>query len=165
MYYNIKENKKGVEMFLIFNKQFRAEEKFFNEIAKKIKTTKTLHNVDASGWECYQLDSIDVHFQMVGDRILRVLDKEGNQIGTDISGEYKQGYTTEDELQRVRHNRFSHLLEFVRTEYAKRKEKAEKLERAAKQMQAKKAKLDAELAKKAEAEAVIANATKRLREL
>ena len=27
-------------MFLIFNKQFRAEEKFFNEIAKKIKATK-----------------------------------------------------------------------------------------------------------------------------
>lgn len=152
-------------MFLIFNKQFRAEEKFFNEIAKKIKTTKTLHNVDTSGWECYQLDSIDVHFQMMGDSILRVLDKEGNQIGTDINCEYRQGYTTEDELQRVRCNRFSHLLEFVRTEYSKRKEKAEKLERAAKQMQEKKAKLDEELAKKVEAEAVIANAIKRLREL
>ena len=107
------------------------------EIAKKIKTTKTLHNVDTPGWKCYQLDSIDVHFQMVGGRILRVLDKEGNQIGTDINCEYRHGYTTEDELQMVRFNRFSHLLEFVRTEYAKRKEKAEKLERAAKQMQKK----------------------------
>ena len=151
-------------MFLIFNKQFRAEEKFFHEIAKKIKATKTLHNVDMPKWECYQLDSIDVHFH-IDDRILRVLDKEGNQIGTDINCEYSHGYTTEDELQMVRFNRFSHLLEFVRTEYAKRKEKAEKLERATKQMQEKKAILDAELAKKKEAEAVIANATKRLREL
>ena len=151
-------------MFLIFNKQFRAEDKFFNEIAKKIKATKTLHNVDMPKWECYQLDSIDVHFQ-IDDRILRVLDKEGNQIGTDINCEYRHGYTTEDELQMVRFNRFSHLLEFVRTEYAKRKEKAEKLERAAKQMQEKKAKLDAELVKKAEAKAVIANAIRRLKEL
>ncbi len=151
-------------MFLIFNKQFRQEEKFFNEIAKKIKATKTLHNADTSGWECYQLDSIDVHFQ-INNRILRVLDKEGNQIGTDINCEYRQGFTTEDELQRVRHDRFSHLLELIRTEYTKRKEKAKKLERASKQMQEKKVKLDRELAKKKEAEAVIANATKRLREL
>ncbi len=152
-------------MVSIFNKQFRAEEKFFHEIAKKIKTTKTLHNVDTPGWKCYQLDSIDVHFQMVGGRILRVLDKEGNQIGTDMNCDFRQGYTTEDELQRVRHSRFSHLLEFVSTEYTKRKEKAEKLERATKELQAKKAKLDAELAKKKEAEAVIVNATKRLKEL
>ena len=152
-------------MFLIFNKQFRAEEKFFNEIAKKIKATKTLHNVDVPGWECYQLDSIDVHFQMVEDSILRVLDKEGNQIGVDMNCDFRQGYTTADELQRVRFNRFSHLLEFVRTEYAKRKEKAKKLERATKQMQEKKAILDAKLAKKKEAEAVIANATRRLKEL
>lgn len=152
-------------MFLIFNKQFRAEEKFFNEIVKKIKTTKTLHNVDTASWVCYQLDSIDVHFQIVGDRILRVLDKEGNQIGSDINCEYRQGYTTEDELQRVRHSRFSHLLQFVRTEYAKRKEKAEKLERAAKELQEKKAILDAELAKKKKAEEVIVNATRRLKEL
>ena len=151
-------------MFLIFNKQFRAEEKFFHEIAKKIKATKTLHNVGMPKWECYQLDSIDVHFQ-IDDRILRVLDKEGNQIGTDMNCEFRQGYTTADELQRVRFNRFSHLLQFVRTEYAQRKEKAEKLERATKQMQAKKAELDAKLAQKAEAEAVIANATKRLKEL
>lgn len=151
-------------MFLIFNKQFRAEEKFFNEIAKKIKATKTLHHVNMPKWECYQLDSIDVHFH-IDDRILRVLDKEGNQIGTDINCEYRQGYTTEDELQRVRCNRFSHLLEFVRNEDRARREKAEKLERATKQMQAKKAKLDAELAEKKKAEAVIVNATKRLREL
>ena len=151
-------------MFLIFNKQFRAEEKFFNEIAKKIKTTKTLHNVDTSGWECYQLDSIDVHFH-IDDRILRVLDKEGNQIGTDINCEYRHGYTTEDELQMVRFNRFSHLLEFVRNEDRARREKAQKLERAAKQMQAKKAELDAKLAKKAKDKAVIAKATERLREL
>ena len=151
-------------MFLIFNKQFRQEEKFFNEIAKKIKATKTLHNADTPRWECYQLDSIDVHFQ-IDNRILRVLDKEGNQIGADINCEYRQGFTTEDELQRVRHDRFSHLLELIRTEYTKRKEKAKKLERASKQMQEKKVKLDRELAKKKEAEAVIANATKRLREL
>lgn len=151
-------------MFLIFNKQFRQEEKFFNEIAKKIKATKTLHNADTPRWECYQLDSIDVHFQ-IDNRILRVLDKKGNQIGADINCEYRQGFTTEDELQRVRHDRFSHLLELIRTEYTKRKEKAKKLERASKQMQEKKVKLDRELAKKKEAEAVIANATKRLREL
>lgn len=158
------ENKKGVEMFLIFNKQFRAEEKFFNEIAKKIKATKTLHNVDKSGWECYQLDSIDVHFH-IDDCILRVLDKEGNQIGTDINCEYRHGYTTEDELQMVRFNRFSHLLEFVRNEDRARREKAQKLERAAKQMQKKKAELDAKLAEKKKAKAVIENATKHLREL
>lgn len=151
-------------MFLIFNKQFRQEEKFFNEIAKKIKATKTLHNADTPRWECYQLDSIDVHFQ-IDNRILRVLDKKGNQIGADINCEYRQGFTTEDELQRVRFDRFSHLLELIRTEYTKRKEKAKKLERASKQMQEKKVKLDRELAKKKEAEAVIANATKRLREL
>ena len=151
-------------MFLIFNKQFRQEEKFFNEIAKKIKATKTLHNADTPRWECYQLDSIDVHFQ-IDKRILRVLDKEGNQIGADINCEYRQGFTTEDELQRVRYDRFSHLLELIRTEYTKRKEKAKKLERASKQMQEKKVKLDRELAKKKEAEAVIVNATKRLREL
>ena len=159
--YNVKE----VTMFLIFNKQFRAEEKFFSEIAKKIKTTKTLHNVDTPGWECYQLDSIDVHFCVSENYILRVLDKEGNQIGTDMNCDFRQGYTTADELQRVRHSKFSHLLQFVRTEYAKRKEKTEKLERATKQMQKKKAELDAKLAQKAEAEAVIANATKRLKEL
>ena len=151
-------------MFLIFNKQFRQEEKFFNEIAKKIKATKTLHNADTPRWECYQLDSIDVHFQ-IDNRILRVLDKKGNQIGTDINCEYKQGYTTEDELQRVRFDRFSSLLELIRTEYTKRKEKAKKLERASKQMQEKKVKLDRELAKKKEAESVITNAIKRLREL
>ena len=43
--------------------------------------------------------------------------------------------------------------------------KAEKLERATKQMQKTKAELDAKLAQKEKAEAVIANATKRLREL
>ncbi len=152
-------------MVSIFNKQFRQEEKFFNEIAKKIKTTKTLHNADTPGWECYQLDSIDVHFQIDKERILKVLDKKGNQIGADINCEYRQGFTTEDELQRVRHDRFSSLLEFIRTEYTKRQEKAKKLERAAKQMQEKKVKLDTELAKKKEAESVITNAIKRLREL
>ena len=53
------------------------------------------------------------------------------------------------------------MLQFVRTEDAKRKEKAKKLERATKELQEKKAILDA----KQKAEAVIVNATRRLKEL
>lgn len=152
-------------MVLIFNKQFRAEEKFFNEIAKKIKTSKTLNKVDTPKWECYQLDSIDVHFCVSENYILRVLDKTGDFIVPDMNCDFRQGSTIEDKLQRVRYNRFSSLLQLSRDEDKARKEKAEKLERATKQMQKKKAELDAKLAEKAKAEAVIVNATKRLKEL
>ena len=152
-------------MVLIFNKQFRTEEKFFNEIAKKIKTSKTLNKVDMPKWECYQLDSIDVHFCVSENYILRVLDKTGAFIVPDMNCDFRQGYTTEDELQRVRYNRFSSLLQLARDEDRARKEKAKKLDQATKKMQEKQTRLDAELAEKAEMAAVIANAIKRLRGL
>lgn len=152
-------------MFLVFNKQFRQEEKLFCELKNKIKKSKSMvgGSNDKLG-EFYKLDSIDIHFFVTPKRKLKVFDKS-NAVIVDIDANLK-GYAHSDEykLSSARFNMFSHLLSFARYNYKKRTEK-EKMNQATKKLQEKKAKLDKAAKDKAEAEAIIENAINRLKSL
>ncbi len=152
-------------MFLVFNKQYRQEEKLFRELKNKIKKSKSMVGGSSNKLgEFYKLDSIDIHFFVTSERKLKVFDKSYAAI-VEISADIK-GYPNSDEyeLSNARFHMFSNLLSFARNNYQKRIEK-DKMNQATKKLQEKKAKLDKAAKDKAEAEAVIANATNRLKSL
>jgi hypothetical protein len=154
-------------MILMFNKQYRQEEKLFRELKKKINQSKTMiKDSDAKTGEVYKFDSIDVHFFTGSKSKLKVFDKAGGIIIDMDVPEFKATpYSDADELGNARINMFHHLLMFTRDVYSKRTEKAKKLEQATKTLQDKQAALDKAARDKAAAEAVIANATNRLKSL
>lgn len=154
-------------MILVFNKQYRQEEKLFRELKKKINQSKSMvKGSDGKNAEIYKLDSIDVHFFIGSKYKLKVCDKSGGVIiDMDIPAFKATPYSDADELGNARWNMFSHLLMATRDVYSKRTEKAKKLEQATQELQKKQAALDKATRDKATAEAVIVNATNRLKSL
>ncbi len=154
-------------MILMFNKQYRQEEKLFRELKKKINQSKSMVNgSDGKTGEIYKFDSIDVHFFTGSKSKLKVFDKAGAIIiDMDIPEFKATPYSDADELGNARINMFHHLLMFTRDVYSKRTEKAKKLKQATKTLQEEQAKLDKAAHDKEAAEAVIANATNRLKSL
>lgn len=154
-------------MILVFNKQYRQEEKLFRELKKKINQSKSMvKGSDGKNAEIYKLDSIDVHFFIGSKYKLKVFDKSGGVIiDMDIPAFKATPYSDADELGNARWNMFSHLLMATRDVYSKRTEKAKKLEQATRKLQEEQAKLGKAARDKAAAEAVIVNATNRLKSL
>ena len=154
-------------MILVFNKQYRQEEKLFRELKKKINQSKSMVNgSDGKNAEIYKLDSIDVHFFIGSKSKLKVFDKSGGVIiDMDIPEFKATPYSDADELGNARINMFHHLLMATRDVYSKRTGKAKKLNQATQELQKKQAALDKATRDKAAAEAVIVNATNRLKSL
>ncbi len=132
---------------LIFNKQFRAEEKVINELRKKIKKTENFDRLDGifdrldskDNCEKYVLDNITISFNVL-DGDLTVTDKNNNEIVT-INCGFK-----DEPLQQARYNWFSDLLDFARKRFEEKEMKMAKIE----EMQ--KAKNAVETAQKAKAD-------------
>lgn len=154
--------KKDLVMILVFNKQYRQEEKLFRELKSKIKKSQSIATYLAQS-EVYKLDSIDLYFD-VDEYLLTVKDKSGNVI-VELNCKYAGApYNDEMELANARNNMFSALLDAARKQYNKRVEK-EKLEQATKKAQAKIA--EKKKAKKEQAlkEAAVTKAYERLKGL
>lgn len=123
---------------LIFNKQYRAEEKIIAELAKKIKKAETLFmHIDGNA-EVYELPGgMWISFDVVTYK-LEVT------IGGDRVIDFDCKFDSNDEMQQVRNNWFSGLLNnyarkcFEKIEKAKQKSSG--LNKARKSILAKKAK-------------------------
>ena len=156
---------------LIFNKQYRNEQKLISEIYKKIRDSKEMTCVgenDKKG-ERYKLDSVDVVFIMgmtaatAGHGELVVEDKSGNKI-YEMDCSWSDPINN-DELQQRRHEWFYDLLDLTRKQYNQREAKKEKMKQGAEtaksKAEAKQKQLDAEQIK----EAAVVEALARLKEL
>ena len=106
-------------MILIFNKQFRTEEKIISELMKKIKKSATVNKSYEGNTEKYEFDNLDVFFDII-DRKVVVTNKMGDEIMS-----MDCHYDAYDEMQEVRSNWFSELLNKARV-----KEKDKKMRMA-----------------------------------
>ena len=96
-------------MFLIFNKQFRTEQKIINELMKKVKNTKKVIKSLIGNSEKYELDTLDITFNVTKPQKFVVADKTGEEI-VSMDCEFQDG----NEIQCVRFNWFSELLKAAR---------------------------------------------------
>ena len=120
-------------MILIFNKQFRQEEKLIGLLSKKVRKSESITReygkpgTKEGNMEIYRLDDIDLYMNLgtAADASITVKDKEGNLI-------YKMDchYEPNDEMQEARTNWFHDLLMMVRDVYQERAEKARKYKEA-----------------------------------
>jgi len=100
---------------LIFNKQFRTEEKTISALIKKIDKSGTIVRSYVGNTEKYEFDTFDVSFVMnPGDKRIVVVDKIGNEI---LSMDCN--YDPYDEMQEARSIWFSQTLENARRRYGK----------------------------------------------
>ena len=106
-------------MILIFNKKFRTEEKIISELMKKIKKSATVNKSYEGNTEKYEFDNLDVFFDII-DRKVVVTNKMGDEIRS-----MDCHYDAYDEMQEVRSNWFSELLNKARV-----KEKDKKMRMA-----------------------------------
>ena len=106
-------------MILIFNKQFRTEEKIISELVKKIKKSAKFNKSYEGNTEKYEFDNLDVFFDII-DRKVVVTNKMGDEIMS-----MDCHYDAYDEMQEVRSNWFSELLNKARA-----KEKYKKMRMA-----------------------------------
>ena len=98
---------------LIFNKQFRAEEKIISALIKKIGKSATINSVYDGNAEKYECDTFDVSFDLTDKKIL-VTDKTGDKIMS-----MDCHYDAYDELQDARSTWFHQTLENARRRYGK----------------------------------------------
>lgn len=120
-------------MILIFNKQFRQEEKLISLLAKKVKKSESITceygkpGTNEGNMEIYRLDDIDLYMNVgtAADASITVKDKQGNLV-------YKMDchYEPNNQMQEARTNWFHNLLMMVRDVYQKRAEKARKYKEA-----------------------------------
>ena len=104
-------------MILIFNKQFRTEEKIISELMKKIKKSATVNRSYEGNTEKYELDNLDVFFDII-DRKVVVTNKMGDKIMS-----MDCNYDAYDEMQKARANWFTELLDKARACENKEKDK------------------------------------------
>ena len=112
---------KGFIVFLIFNKQYRAEEKLISELDKKIKKSKTFSVINEEFGEVYKLDNLDIVFYLSEMPAIAVLDKSSAEI-IKINCKEKSG----DDFQQARANWFHHLLCDVARKRKKQEEEKQK---------------------------------------
>ena len=151
-------------MILFFNKQYREENGLINDLARKIKKSKTLERKTQRNAEVYMLDNATISFDILSHQLIVAERKTGERI-LDMSCEYAGGFTDADELQNARFHMFSNLLSVARKTYEAKVEEEEKLALATKKIQAEQARLSKAEAEKAAAEAAIVNARKRIKSL
>ena len=101
---------------LIFNKQFRTEEKTISALIKKIDKSGTVaRSYVGNNTEKYEFDTFDVSFVMnPGDKRIVVVDKMGDEI---LSMDCN--YDPYDEMQEARSMWFGQTLENARRRYGK----------------------------------------------
>jgi len=104
---------------LIFNKQYRDEEKIISALAKKIKKSKTIKGHHKINQEIYELDNLVIDLD-VTTYTLSV--SSNNKKIIDLNCQYD----TYDRLQQVRYDWFSYLLDLARKRCIKNFEKDEK---------------------------------------
>lgn len=93
---------------LLFNKQYRAECKLFDELTRKIRKSKDIKYEIVGNSTICKLDSIDITFHS-NKRLLEVKDKKGDvviSLNCQFSG---TPYNTEMELSNARFNMYCHL--------------------------------------------------------
>lgn len=120
---------------LLFNKQYRAECKLFDELARKIRKSKDIKYEIVRNSTICKLDSIDITFHS-NKRLLEVKDKKGDVIislNCQFSG---TPYNTEMELSNARFNMYCHLHHTAGKRHDVLMQK-EKMEEATRQAQAK----------------------------
>lgn len=120
---------------LLFNKQYRAECKLFDELTRKIRKSKDIKYEIVGNSTICKLDSIDITFHS-NKRLLEVKDKKGDVIislNCQFSG---TPYNTEMELSNARFNMYCHLHETARKRHDVLMQK-EKMEAATRKAQAK----------------------------
>ena len=110
-------------MFLIFNKEFRQIESILSDLMTKVKKSAKIVRKDAAEGEMYELDTVDIYFQ-IPSNMITVKDKSGKEI---ISLDCH--YDSHDKLQNAKWNQFGDFLSVVRNAYKKYVEKAEKLQK------------------------------------
>ena len=112
-------------MFLIFNKEFRQIESILSDLMTKVKKSAEFVRKVEGRYEIYELDTVDIYFQ-ISSSIITIKDKSGKEI---ISLDCH--YDMHDKLQNAKWGQFGSLLKAVRDAYTKRLEKAEKREKFA----------------------------------
>lgn len=146
---------------LVFNKEFRQGEKLISEIRKKIKKSKNLELKYDDGLEVYSFDTFDVIFStVISETFFKVVDKSGKEI---VSMDCT--YKNDDELAKVRFNRFSHLLDFIRTQDKIRKAKSEKFKQASEKADHKRESAQAQKTLKRTQEKMLSDALDKIRQL
>lgn len=149
---------------LFFNKQYREEGKLFDQLAKKISKSKNIIYSSEGNSVLYQMDSIDIGFEIIGQK-LAVLDKKGDII-VELDCKYAGApYNIEIKLANARFIRFSNLLNFIREQYDKRQlneKKKEQIVQATKKIEIKKAQKQQ---KEEINQAIIANAYQKIKSL
>lgn len=128
-------------MILIFNKQFRQEEKLIALLAKKLKKSESMTReygkpgTNEGNTEIYRLDDIDLYLNLgvkSGASSITVKDKQGEVI-------YKMDchYDPYNQMQEARLDWFHELVMKAREVYKKRVEKAKKYTEATAKVNAK----------------------------
>lgn len=110
-----------MSLFLVFTKQYRAEEKIISELTKKIKKSNSFKYSVVKNTETYELDGIVIDFTLTQSRKMVVRDKAGEEIYS-MNGDYDML----DEMQETRFNWFSHLLTVAREREADKQAKKQK---------------------------------------
>ena len=107
-------------MFLIFNKQYRTEEKIINALIKNIKKSKIFVQYYDGELEKYELDTMDISFE-VERNIIKVYAKDGEEIMS-MNGTWD----VRDEMQQARCAWFSEVLNAARRREQHEKNKLSK---------------------------------------
>ncbi len=145
-------------MILMFNKQYRQESALISDLAKKIKKSKSIIRVCHENTEIYELDNIEVCFDILKS-VLSVIIKSGSKlVSLDCSYD-------DDELQLARYHMFSNLLQRARDTYYRSIDKAKALEQATKEAKKNQDALDKAKAEKEAVEAKIIAARRRIKSL
>ena len=145
-------------MILMFNKQYRQESALISDLAKKIKKSKSIIRVCHENTEIYELDNIEVCFDILKS-VLSVIIKSGSKL-VSLDCSY-----ADDELQLARYHMFSNLLQRARDTYYRSIDKAKALEQATKEAKKKQEALDKAKAEKEAVEAKIIDARRRIKSL
>ncbi len=103
---------------LIFNKEYRKEEKLMNTLATKIIGAKYIENRHKDNTEIYDLYGLEIHFNVISHE-LKVLDGKGETVYT-----MNCEFDADNEFQKHRSMWFSDLLEIARKQLKKQQEKA-----------------------------------------
>jgi len=103
---------------LIFNKQFRTEEKIISELVKKIKKSEKFVQSWDGLEEVYELDTIKIGLISAAPKELNVYDKSGKEI-LSMNCDYISG----NEMQEARADWFHELVEKARKRDKKEKDK------------------------------------------
>jgi hypothetical protein len=104
-------------MWLVFNKEFRDEEKIISALIKKIKNSKTVHQYVFKNTEKYSFDGFDISFETVEHKFV-VTDKDGKKVVS-----MNCSFNAYDEMQEVRSNWFYELENVARKRNKKELEK------------------------------------------